>query len=104
MPAALVPRPWDFPTPPTPDPAETKRIEEEDEDIEVAPLPVKEPKTPNKRLSAAPSLPKPRPVSSILDIVSKPGSPIGSSEIHGAISEAAPSPKTPPAPVVSVQA
>lgn len=76
--------------------------EEEEAEAEISPLPEKEPKTPNKRLSSAPSLPKPRPVSSILDIVSKPGSPVGS-DFHGGTSEAAQSPRTPPAPIVSVE-
>ncbi|KAJ2916787.1 hypothetical protein MD484_g3640, partial [Candolleomyces efflorescens] len=72
MPAALVPRPWDFPDPP---PEPEKQVEGEngsEKDTESPPLPPKPPKAPPKSSTSAPSLPKPRPVSSILDIVAQP--------------------------------
>ncbi|RXW21299.1 hypothetical protein EST38_g4557 [Candolleomyces aberdarensis] len=106
MPAALVPRPWDFPDPPPP--ATPKEGEETngEEGAESPPVPPKSPKTPPKSSTSAPSLPKPRPVSSILDIVAQARSPSlkdGKAKGDAKVSQT-PSPALRSSPSVPVQA
>ncbi|KAF6761299.1 hypothetical protein DFP72DRAFT_1003204 [Ephemerocybe angulata] len=101
MPAALIPRPWDFPEGPPPPAVVPEEPAEEGEGEEVLPPLPPKPKSPAKKKSSAPSLPKPRPVSSILDIVSKPTSPVLSTESSPRVSQAA---TPPPPPLVPAQA